>query len=50
MMREIGTMAIWNRHLLSHYCPGAIWLGAFLAFVVVASTANEEIAHHRPKY
>jgi hypothetical protein len=31
MMREIGTMAIWIRHLLSHCCPGAILFGVSLA-------------------
>jgi hypothetical protein len=50
MMREIGTMAIWNRHLLSRHRQGAILLGASLAFVPVASTADKEIAHHRPKH
>ncbi len=51
MMREIGTIAIWNRHSLSRYRPGAILIGASLAFVPVASKANEEIlAHHCPKH
>jgi hypothetical protein len=50
MMRETGTMAIWNCHSLSRHRPRAILLGVSLAFVPVASTANEEIAHHHPKY
>jgi hypothetical protein len=41
---------IWHRHSLSHHRPGAILLGFSLAFVLVASTANAEIAHHHPKF
>jgi hypothetical protein len=26
MMGEIGTMVLWNRHLLSHHCPQVIIL------------------------
>jgi hypothetical protein len=50
MMREIGTMAILNRHWLSRHRPGATLLGVSLAFVPVASTANKEIPHHGPRY
>jgi hypothetical protein len=50
MMWEIGTMGIWNRHLLSHHCQLVILLGVSLAFVQLACTANKEIAQHRPKY
>jgi hypothetical protein len=38
MMQEIGTMAIWNRHLLSRHCGGAILLGVSLEYLLRAKS------------